>query len=125
MTVTADDSKWKESVKDSTDVEIADNCMEEKNDDDSQFPENSESHTCSEEGAKKCKKRKNNDSLSDSLSETEQKESDRDLSDQEIADDGLEEKKQHVTKIYSVSFRFPLWSPVASSVLSCNRYYRL
>ena len=79
-----------------------------KNDDDSQFPENSESHTCSEEGAKKCKKRKNNDSLSDSLSETEQKESDRDLSDQEIADDGLEEKKQHVTKIYSVSFRFPL-----------------
>lgn len=82
--------------------------MEEKNDDDSQFPENSESHTCSEEGAKKCKKRKNNDSLSDSLSETEQKESDRDLSDQEIADDGLEEKKQHVTKIYSVSFRFPL-----------------
>ena len=30
MTVTADDSKWKESVKNSTDVEIADNCMEEK-----------------------------------------------------------------------------------------------
>lgn len=44
MTVTADDSKWKESVKDSTDAEIADNCMEEKNDDDSQFPEHSESH---------------------------------------------------------------------------------
>ena len=43
MTVTADDSKWKESVKDSTDVENEDNCMEEKNDDDPQFPEKSES----------------------------------------------------------------------------------
>lgn len=30
LTVTTDHSKWKESVKDSTDVEIADNCMEEK-----------------------------------------------------------------------------------------------
>ena len=39
--------------------------MEEKNDDYSQFPENSENHTCNEEGVKECKKRKNKDSLSE------------------------------------------------------------
>ena len=65
MTAIADDSKWKENVKDSTDVEITDNCMEEKNDDYSQFPENSENHTCNEEGVKECKKRKNKDSSSE------------------------------------------------------------
>ena len=101
MTVTADDSKWKESVKDSTYVEIADNCMEEKNDDYSKFPKNSENHTCNEEGAKKRKKRKNKDSLS----ETEQKESDRDSSDQEIADDGLEEKNED-----NMSQKFIVWT---------------
>lgn len=92
MTVTADDLrvKRKESVKDSTDVKIADSHMEEKNDDYPQFPEKSENHTCNEEGAKKCKKRKNKGSLS----ETEQKESDRYSSDQEIADNGLEEKNE-------------------------------
>ena len=39
--------------------------MEEKNDDYSQFPENSENHTYNEEGVKECKKRKNKDSLSE------------------------------------------------------------
>lgn len=75
MTVTADDLhvKRKESVKDSIDVKIADSRMKEKNDDYPQFPENSENHTCNEEGVNTCKKRKNKDSLS----ETEQKESDR------------------------------------------------
>lgn len=65
MTVTADDLhvKRKESVKDSTDVKIADSRMEEKDDDYPQFPDNSENHTCNEEGVKKCKKRKNKDSL--------------------------------------------------------------
>ena len=61
MTVTADNLhvKRKESVKDSTDIKIADSRVGEKNDDYPQFPENSENHTCNEEGAKKCKKRKN------------------------------------------------------------------
>lgn len=93
MTVTADDFipvKRKESVKDSIDVKIADSRMKEKNDDYPQFPENSENHTCNEEGVNTCKKRKNKDSLS----ETEQKESDRYSSDQEIAVDGLEEKNE-------------------------------
>ena len=73
-----------------------------KNDDYSQFPENSENHTYNEEGAKERKKRKNKDYLS----EIEQKESDRDSSDQEIKDDGLEEKNEdNISQKFRVTFR--------------------
>ena len=126
MTVTADDLhvKRKESVKDSIDVKIADSRMKEKNDDYPQFPKNSENHTCNEEGVNTCKKRKNKDSLS----ETEQKESDRyscKWPRNRSRWPGRKEWRVHVTKIYSVTFRFPLWSPVASSVLSYNTCYKL
>jgi len=84
------EAKRKESVKDSIAVEIADNRVEEENDDNTQFPENSGSHTRNEDAAKKRKKKKNKDSLS----ETEQKESKRDSSDEEMADDGMKEKNE-------------------------------
>ena len=81
-------AKQKEIDRDSSDEEIVEDGVEEKNEYNSQFPENSGSHTCNEKGAKKSRKRKNKDSLS----QTKQEESDRDSSDEEIADDGVEEK---------------------------------
>ena len=83
------EAKEKESDTDSTDVEIADNGVEEKNEDNSQFPENSRNHVCNEEGAKKSRKSK----IKDLLSEAKQKKSDRDSSDRKIADDRVNEKK--------------------------------
>ena len=78
----------KESDRDSSDEEIADDGVEERNEDNSQFPQHSGNHTCNEEGAKKRRKRKNKDSLS----ETKQKERDMDSTDVEIADNRVKEK---------------------------------
>lgn len=89
------EAKKKESDKDSTDVEIADNGVEEKNEDNSQFPENSRNHVCNEEGAKKSRKSKSNDLLS----EAKQKKSDRDSSDGKIADDRVNEKKDKQSQV--------------------------
>ena len=83
------EAKEKESDKNSTEVEIADNGVEGKNEDNSQFPENSRNHVCNEEGAKKSRKSK----IKDLLSEAKQKKSDRDSSDRKIADDRVNEKK--------------------------------
>ena len=83
------ETKQKERDMDSTDVEIADNSVEENNEDYSQFPENSGDHMCNEEGAKKSRKSKSKDLLS----EAKEKESDRDSSDRKIADDRVKEKK--------------------------------
>ena len=82
------EAKQKESDRDSSDEEIVEDGVEEKNEYNSQFLENSGNHTCNEKGAKKSRKRKNKDSLS----EAKQEESNRDSSDEEIADDGVEEK---------------------------------
>ena len=87
--------RGKESDKDSTDVEIADNGVEEKNEDNSQFPENSRNHVCNEEGAKKSRKSKSKDLLS----EAKQKKSDRDSSDRKIADDRVNEKKDKQSQV--------------------------
>ena len=89
------EAKKKESDKDSTDVEIADNGVEEKNEDNSQFPENSRNHVCNEEGAKKSRKSKSKDLLS----EAKQKKSDRDSSDRKIADDRVNEKKDKQSQV--------------------------
>lgn len=89
------EAKKKESDKDSTDVEIADNGVEEKNEDNSQFPENSRNHVCNEEGAKKSRKSKSKDLLS----EAKQKKSDRDSTDRKIADDRVNEKKDKQSQV--------------------------
>ena len=89
------EAKEKESDKNSTEVEIADNGVEEKNEDNSQFPENSRNHVCNEEGAKKGRKSKSNDLLS----EAKQKKSDRDSSDRKIADDRVNEKKDKQSQV--------------------------
>ena len=89
------EAKEKESDKDSTDVEIADNGVEEKNEDNSQFPENSRNHVCNEEGAKKSRKSKSKDLLSEAM----QKKSDRDSSDRKIADDRVNEKKDKQSQV--------------------------
>ena len=89
------ETKQKERDMDSTDVEIADNRVKEKNEDNSQFPENSRNHTCNEEGAKKSRKSKSKDLLS----ETKQKESDRDSTDRKIADDRVKEKKDKQSQV--------------------------
>ena len=89
------EAKEKESDKDSTEVEIADNGVEEKNEDNSQFPENSRNHVCNEEGAKKCRKSKSKDLLS----EAKQKKSDRDSSDRKIADDRINETKDKQSQV--------------------------
>ena len=84
------EAKEKESDKNSTEVEIADNGVEEKNEDNSQFPENSRNHVCNEEGAKKSRKSKSKDLLS----EAKQKKSDR-----KIADDRVNEKKDKQSQV--------------------------
>ena len=89
------EAKEKESDKNSTEVEIADNGVEEKNEDNSQFPENSRNHVCNEEGAKKSRKSKSKDLLS----EAKQKKSDRDSSDRKIADDRVNEKKDKQSQV--------------------------
>lgn len=89
------EAKEKESDKNSTEVEIADNGVEGKNEDNSQFPENSRNHVCNEEGAKKSRKSKSKDLLS----EAKQKESDRDSSDRKIADDRVNEKKDKQSQV--------------------------
>ena len=89
------EAKKKESDKGSTDVEIADNGVEEKNEDNSQFPENSRNHECNEEGAKKSRKSKSKDLLS----EAKQKKSDRDSTDRKIADDRVNEKKDKQSQV--------------------------
>lgn len=89
------EAKKKESDKDSTDVEIADNGVEEKNEDNSQFPENSRNHVCNEEGAKKSRKSKSKDLLS----EAKQKKSDKDSTDRKIADDRVNEKKDKQSQV--------------------------
>ena len=89
------ETEQKESKRDSSDEEMADDGMEEKNEGNSQFPENSGSHTCNEEGAKRSRKKKN----IDLLSEAKQKESDRDSSDEEIAVDDMEEKKEEQSQV--------------------------
>ena len=89
------EAKEKESDKNSTEVEIADNGVEEKNEDNSQFPENSRNHVCNEEGAKKSRKSKSKDLLS----EAKQKKSDRDSSDRKIVDDRVNEKKDKQSQV--------------------------
>ena len=89
------EAKEKESDTDSTDVEIADNGVEEKNEDNSQFPENSRNHVCNEEGAKKSRKSKSKHLVS----EAKQKKSDRDSSDRKIADDRVNEKKDKQSQV--------------------------
>lgn len=89
------EAKEKESDKNSTEVEIADNGVEEKNEDNSQFPENSRNHACNEEGAKKSRKSKSKDLLS----EAKQKKSDRDSSDRKIADDRVNEKNDKQSQV--------------------------
>lgn len=89
------EAKEKESDKNSTEVEIADNGVEEKNEDNSQFPENSRNHVCKEEGAKKSRKSKSKDLLSGA----KQKKSDRDSSDRKIADDRVNEKKDKQSQV--------------------------
>lgn len=89
------EAKEKESDKNSTEVEIADNGVEGKNEDNSQFPENSRNHVCNEEGAKKSRKSKSKDLLS----EAKQKKSDRDSSDRKIADDRVNEKKDKQSQV--------------------------
>ena len=89
------EAKEKESDKNSTEVEIADNGVEEKNEDNSQFPENSRNHVCNEEGAKKSRKSKSKDLLS----EAKQKKSDRDSTDRKIADDRVNEKKDKQSQV--------------------------
>ena len=89
------ETEQKESDRNSSDEEIADDGLAERNEDNSQFPENSRNHVCNEEGAKKSRKSKSKDLLS----EAKQKKSDRDSSDRKIADDRVNEKKDKQSQV--------------------------
>ena len=84
------ETEQKESDRNSSDEEFADDGVTERNEDNSQFLENTVNHTCNEKGAKKSRKRKNKDFFT----EAKEKESDKDSTDVEIVDNGVEEKNE-------------------------------